>query len=93
MDARMSQQAMEGLSDEPGFGEKHREPEGQVVGGISLGTFLLPQESTSPVGARTHRLNQLLQLKIKQTNKDASPSNTLNNPAEWRAHLLSTWKA
>ena len=54
MDARMSQQAMEGLSDEPEFGEKRREPEGQVVGGISLGTFLLPQESTSPVGARTH---------------------------------------
>ncbi|MCK5091128.1 MAG: hypothetical protein KAR30_01255, partial [Gammaproteobacteria bacterium] len=26
MDARMSQQAMEGLSDEPEFGEKRREP-------------------------------------------------------------------
>ena len=59
MDARMSQQAMEGLPDEPGSGEKHREPEGQVVGGISLGTFLLPQESTSPVGARTHHWNLL----------------------------------
>ena len=31
MDARMSQQAMEGLSDEPESGEKRREPEGQVV--------------------------------------------------------------
>ena len=36
MDARMSQQATEGLSDEPESGEKHREPEGQVVGCLFL---------------------------------------------------------
>ncbi|MCK4950840.1 MAG: hypothetical protein KAS48_03415 [Gammaproteobacteria bacterium] len=36
MDARMSQQAMEGLFGKPEYGEKHRKPEGQVVGCLFL---------------------------------------------------------
>ncbi|MCK4950878.1 MAG: hypothetical protein KAS48_03605 [Gammaproteobacteria bacterium] len=54
MDARMSQQAMEGLSGEPESSEKRREPGGQVVGRVFWVLFV-DTKSTSPVGARTHR--------------------------------------